>query len=240
MGLIHFSDSFFPLFKKPLEKLVFSFKQSHQSIKHVIEHLGIPHTEVGKISVGNKEVDFFYRPQEEDSIFVELLEKPVDVKKPTFLRPEAYPDIRFIVDECVASLAPQLRMLGWDTLLDQKWDDPLIAQISATEKRIVLTRDRGLLMRKEIVWGRYIRSIDPQEQIREVMQFYGIGKLENALQRCLVCNGILEPVKKEEISQELAPKTRQFYEDFSRCNGCGRIYWEGSHFGKMQEKLSQL
>ena len=240
MGQLQFSDPFRVFFRNLPENLEFPFQESHQTIKHLIELAGVPHTEVGRISLMGAEVDFNYRPLQGDSLQVDILEGPVDVTKTTKLRPEAFLDIRFIVDECVASLAPQLRMLGWDTLLDRKWHDPEIARISAEEKRIVLTRDRGLLMRKEVVWGRFIRSTDPEEQLSEVMQFFAIGKLENALKRCLVCNGILEPVDKKEIEHLLGPKTKQFFHDFSRCSNCGKIYWEGSHFSRMQEKLSQL
>jgi hypothetical protein len=131
-------------------------------------------------------------------------------------------------------------MLGCDVVADRSLNDQDIAEVSAREQRVVLTRDRGLLMRKEVVWGRFVRGKNPQEQLREVIQFFNIRPLENAMQRCLVCNGRLEAVAKEDILHLIEPKTVHFYNEFSQCVQCRKVYWEGSHFDKMKQSLEEL
>lgn len=185
-------------------------------------------------------MDFSYRPCAGDRIFVQSFQGPVDVSEPTFLRPEAFPRNRFIVDECVANLASKLRMLGCDAIADRRWSDLEIARISAAEKRVVLTRDRGLLKRKEVIWGRFIRSTDPRTQIREVIHSFAVDSGPFVFSRCLSCNGELKEVSKADILDRLEPKTILYFDDFSQCSQCKKIYWEGCHYEKMQADLSEL
>lgn len=240
MVSIEFCDAFKELFKKTPDSLIFRFEPDHRSIKNLIEHVGIPHSEIGSIHVNGLEVPFSYRPVAEDCIYIRLLDGPVDVSQPTLLRPLAYKPNRYIVDECVASLAPKLRMLGCDVVSDRNLDDQDIAEISSHDQRIVLTRDRGLLMRKEVVWGHYVRAQNPLEQIKEIIHKFAVFPLDNALQRCLVCNGPLVSVAKAEILHLLEPKTQQYFDDFSQCSQCHKVYWEGSHFDKMRKTLEDL
>jgi uncharacterized protein with PIN domain len=237
---IQFSPEFRKILKRPSADLLVEFRPDHNSIKHWIEFFSVPHTEVGAVWVQEKEVDFSYQPKAGDRIEVHSLLGPVDVTKPSRLRPEPFRAQHFIVDECVANLAPKLRMLGCDAIADRRWDDKQIAEISAQEKRILLTRDRGLLKRKEAVWGYFLRSTDPKEQIREVIQFFGLSTDLKAFSRCMACNGILQEIEKSAILDQLEPKTRLYFKDFSQCSSCGKIYWEGCHFEKMQKTLLEM
>ncbi len=65
-------------------------------------------------------------------------------------------------------------MLGFDTLYRNDYQDDTLAQTAAGEQRILLTRDRQLLMRKAVAYGYCIRSLEPGEQIGEVIRRYGI------------------------------------------------------------------
>lgn len=239
-SIVEFADCLLPILKKPIEAQVFEFKPDHNSVKHWIEYFSVPHSEVGSIQVRGVEVDFSYRPQAGDRIFVQALKGPVDVSRPTLLRPEAFLKNHFIVDECVANLASKLRMLGCNAIADRRWTDLQIAQISAAEKRVILTRDRGLLKRKEVVWGRFIRSTDPREQIKEVIHFFALENQPQAFTRCMACNGELKSVSKAEILDRLEPKTILYFDQFSQCSNCEKIYWEGCHYEKMQADLKEL
>ena len=95
-------------------------------------------------------------------------------------------------------------------------------------------------MRKEVEWGRFIRAKNPLDQIREVIHFFGLNLQEKALQRCLECNGILHEVPKAQVAPMLAPKTLIYDENFSQCDRCGKVYWEGSHYSKMVESFDKL
>ncbi len=237
---IEYSEKFLAILKKPVEKRIFEFRPDHNSVKHWIEFFSVPHSEVGRIQVRGLDVDFSYRPENGDRIQVQPLEGPINVAIPTKLRPQAFRQKHFIVDECVANLASKLRMLGCDAITNRQWSDLEIAQISAAEKRILLTRDRGLLKRKEVAWGRFIRSTDPKEQLKEVIRFFGLENEQKAFTRCLACNGELVEVSKAEILHRLEPKTILYFNQFSQCSNCKKIYWEGCHFEKMQASLRKL
>ncbi len=210
------------------------------SVKDVVEALGPPHTEVGSIRVQGREVGFSHLLQPGEVVDVHALEPPVDPTQPTRLRPQPYPGNRFVVDVNVGKLARLLRLLGYDASYDPAWRDRTIAAISAQEKRIVLTRDRRLLKRSQVVWGRLIRTNDPKAQLREVVWFYGLTPPYPAFSRCLRCNVPLERVDKAEVLHRLEPKTRKYFHIFSRCPACDRIYWAGSHHDRMQEWLGVL
>jgi len=240
MARIQYSEKLRDLFRKSQEQLRFDFIPDHNSVKHWIEFFHVPHTEVGGVFVDGRSVDFSYKPQPADEIFVEALLGPVDVTKPTNLRALPYPAYRFIVDECVKNLAAKLRMIGCDVVSESRFNDRQIVEISAVEKRVILTRDRGLLKRKDAVWGRLIRNTDSEEQFKEVIHFFGLSQLPQALTTCLVCNGKITSVRKDEVLHLIGPKTRLYYDEFSRCDQCGKIYWEGSHYTKMKENLKEL
>ena len=206
------------------------------SIKDIVEAHGIPHTEVGSIWVDSSEVGFEHIPASGEKIRVNPVQPPVDVSKPTRLRPVPYPEARFVVDVNAGKLAVLLRMLGRDTLWSNSYKDWEVAALASDEQRIVLSRDRGLLKRKEIVHGRLIRSQDPDDQLLEVVRLFGLDQTGN-FSRCLKCNHLLEPVPKSLILHRLKPKTRKYYHYFEICPGCDRIYWQGSHWEKMQERV---
>ncbi|EFI33559.1 protein of unknown function DUF82 [Desulfonatronospira thiodismutans ASO3-1] len=218
--------------KYPLEYVL----QRRASIKDIIEALGVPHTEVGEIIADEREAGFDHIPSPGEKIVVRSVEAPVDVASSTRLRPEAWPETRFIADVNVGKLAMLLRMLGQDTLWDNSYSDRQVAVLAARERRIVLSRDRGLLKRKEIMHGRLIRACNPDDQLREVARIYGLD-LTCSFSRCLRCNQVLEPVPKSEIIQRLKPRTRKYFDYFEICPGCERIYWRGSHWEKMCSRI---
>jgi hypothetical protein len=92
------------------------------------------------------------------------------------------------------------------------------------------------LKRKQIEFGRLVRSEDPDRQLKEVVDFFGI-RPGPFFTRCLRCNTRLVPVEKSRIEHRLLPKTRKYFHEFFLCPGCGRIYWSGSHMDKMRDRL---
>ncbi len=79
----------------------------------------------------------------------------------------------------------------------------------------------------------YVRETDPERQVVEVLRRFDLIGALAPFRRCLRCNGLLAPVRKEEVADRLPPKTRQYYDEFQRCQACGRIYWPGSHYQRM-------
>nr|HPI98775.1 Mut7-C RNAse domain-containing protein [Synergistales bacterium] len=128
-------------------------------VKDVIESMGVPHTEIGTIMAEGKERDFGFLPEEGISVHVFPITPPLDITNPTLLRPEPFTKIHFVADVNVGKLARLLRIAGFDTAYNNSWNDSTIASLADGEKRVVLTKDRNLLKRKVISYGRLIRSI---------------------------------------------------------------------------------
>ena len=214
-------------------------------VKDVIEALGVPHTEVGRIAVSGadgadgRDVDFGHILGPGQEVDVWPVAPPLDVTRPSLLRPEPLDGVRFLVDATCGKLARLLRLLGLDAAYDRAWDDQEVAQIADKERRIVLSMDRALLKRSAVAFGRLVRAHDPQEQLAEVLRHFGVRGPWAAFSRCLECNAPLAPVPKAAILHRLQPLTKKYFDTFFRCPACDRIYWPGSHHDRMQEWLAR-
>lgn len=208
------------------------------SIKDSIEALGVPHTEVDLILVNKKSVDFDYHLQNGDQFSIYPVFNDVNISNKVRLRDKPVP--RFIVDVNLGKLVKHLRMCSFDAIYSNSYTDHDIAQLAYTENRIVLTRDRRLLKQKIITHGYWLRSTDPIKQIYEVISRFNLVPMIKPFNRCLECNNLITPVNKEEILDQLEPKTIQYFDEFYRCKGCKRIYWKGSHFEQMSKFLDKI
>lgn len=209
------------------------------SIKDIIESMGIPHTEIGTIRCGQEEVNFGFIPETSMTITLFEIPPPFDVTCPTCLRPDPLKEIRFIADLNVSKIATLLRMSGIDTQISADLSDNEIASIAHESKRIVLSKDLGLLKHRKITFGRYVRAIDPEDQLKEIINFFNLTPHLDPFSRCLRCNTLLTPVEKKDILSRLQPKTRLYFNRFKICTRCNRIYWKGSHHEGMVKKMRQ-
>ncbi len=203
------------------------------SIKDMIEALGVPHTEVDLLLVNGESAGFDYVVQDGDRVSVYPPFSALDVSSLTRVRPEPPPEPRFVLDVHLGKLATYLRLLGFDALFPEDYDDANLARISAEEGRIMLTRDRGLLKRNTVTHGYCLRSTNSRQQLLEVLRRYSLTGAIRPFTRCLRCNGRLEPVARAEIADQLEPGTREHYNDFRRCQACGQVYWQGAHFTRL-------
>ena len=206
------------------------------SIKDIIESLGIPHPVIGSLTVNGHEVGFEYILLDNDTVEVTPLSPPVNPFTPTILKPKALSEFAFVVDVNAGRLALLLRMLGFDTVYRNDIRNGRLAEISQSQNRILLTRDRTLLKRKVIMHGYLLKEQDPNMQLIEVLRLYDLGSRTKPLSRCIPCNGLLVPVNKEIIMDRLKPLTRKYYHSFHICEDCKKIYWPGSH----QEKINRF
>ena len=210
------------------------------TVKHAIEALGVPHTEVELILANSESVDFSYVVQEGDRISVYPVFESLDVTPVLKVRVEPLRRTRFIADAQLGGLAKYLRMLGFDTLYENGYRDAQVARISVDEQRIVLTRDRALLMHKLISHGCHVRGTRPRQQLEEVVSRLDLYRAIKPFSRCLRCNRKLEPVATEAICDRLPPGSASFYCRFWICDKCDRIYWEGSHWRRMEQVIGDL
>ncbi len=214
--------------------------RSHQTVKDVLEAMGIPHTEVDLILVNGSPQRFSYRPSAGDRIAAYPMFEALDVGSTARLRPVPLRDPRFVVDVNLGRLARLLRVLGFDVWWSSDADDATLADVSLGQQRILLTRDRGLLKRRAITHGLFVHSQQPEEQVVEVIRRLDLGQRVAPFTRCLRCNGTLAVVSKDEVIDQLEPLTRQYYKEFSRCSECGRIYWAGSHHARLVGLVERL
>jgi uncharacterized protein with PIN domain len=202
--------------------------RGRQSVKHLAESLGVPHPEIGHVQVNGQAGTLSTITQDGDRVELHPLPDGCTVEP------------RFVLDNHLGRLAAYLRMLGFDCLYQNYFDDPEMAEIAQQEERILLTRDRRLLMRKAVTHGYCVRSLDSLEQLSEVMQRFDLKGQIRPFHRCLRCNHPLQIVAKEAVLDRLEPLTRLYFDEFQICPACKQIYWKGSHFERMQSLVEQV
>jgi hypothetical protein len=208
------------------------------SVKDMIEAAGVPHPEVDLILVNGASADFSYIVRDCDRIAVYPAFHSIMVGSLLQLRPQ--PErFCFVLDTHLGVLAGYLRMLGFDAFYRNDYNDEELAGIASRENRLLLTRDGELLKRREVLYGYFVRQTAPRQQLQEVVQRYSLGPLVKPFLRCIRCNGLLRKIRKESVRDRLPERTATYFEAFTICDSCGRIYWEGSHFQRMKRFLAE-
>jgi len=202
--------------------------RGNPTAKHLIEALGVPHVEVGQVTVNGTPAGTGHRVQAGER---------VEVRPPLPGRPV---EARFLLDNHLGRLAVYLRMLGFDSLYRCDYQDVELSEIAAKEERILLTRDRRLLMRKVVKYGYCPRSLEPEVQLKEVVHRFDLFSLILPFQRCLRCNGMLQPVSKQQVLARLEPLTKKYFDTFAICPACDQVYWPGSHSSHMTDLIQRL
>ncbi len=212
-----------------------------QTVKHLIEALRVPHTEVEAVVINGEPVGFDVIVQANDRVSVYPIFHKIDISPLPQLRPPLPMPPRFILDNHLGKLARLMRLLGFDTLYPREHlDDSELAQIAHDESRVMLTRDRGLLMRNLVTHGYCLRTTDTEAQLTAVLHRFRLHEYIRPWTRCLSCNGRLQTVPKGQIEHRLQPKTRLHYDEFRECQACGQIYWKGSHFHNLQQVVERF
>jgi len=210
------------------------------TLKHRIEAAGVPHPEVALILVDGMPAGFdaMLRGGERVAVYPRFVS--LDTATLPRLRdmPPAPP--RFIADAHLGGLARLLRMAGFDTLYRNDWPDEELAAIAARDGRIVLTRDRELLKRREVAHGAYLRTLKPIDQLRELLARFDLAAAFRPFCRCMACNAPLRPVDKGAVAERLPPSVLVRHQHFTCCDACGRVYWQGSHWRRMRALLQAL
>jgi uncharacterized protein with PIN domain len=219
--------------------IVYPFRE-HPGAKDAVEVMGIPHTEVNAILANGRSVGFNYQLQNLDSIDVYPLFISLPAKPLIRLSPPPPDPATFVLDVHLGKLARRLRLLGFDCLYQNDFADAEIMQLSLEQRRIILTCDRGILKHRQVLNGYLVRSDQIDNQIHEILARFLLRDRIRPWLRCMSCNGLLEKVEKAVIEHRLEPKTRLYYEDFHHCIDCDRLYWQGSHFEKINRWLATL
>jgi uncharacterized protein with PIN domain len=210
------------------------------TVKHMVEALGVPHTEIELVLVDGESVEFGRVLRVGDRVAVYPTFEAFDVAPLVRVRERPLRDTRFLADAHLGGLARLLRLLGFDTLFENAWRDEEIVRRALAEHRIVLTRDRALLMRRDVTHGCFVHAQDSPGQARELVERLDLKRAAHPFTRCLVCNAPLRAIDPGEVPAGVPPAVRARHDRFAACADCGRVYWEGSHWQRMQAKVAAL
>jgi len=199
------------------------------TLKHAIEALGVPHTEVGQVLVDGAPMGLEAMLPGRGHVAVSAVEP---------LLPTA--PLHLLCDAHLGATARLLRMAGFDTAYDNNYADAAIEALALGEDWIVLSRDRELLKRRGIRRGAFIRAREPQAQMREIVTRLRLADVAKPFSRCLECNVLLRMLSPEEASASVPPRVRERQRLFSTCDVCRRIYWPGSHWARMNAVLADM
>lgn len=241
IGYLRILDSlndFLPESKRD-ESIKISF-DLNPSVKDVIEAHGIPHVEIFGTKINGRWEDLSYNLRYNDRILVYPKERISASGESHALKPpDRMPD-RFIADVHLGKLVRLLRLIGIDTEYDKKLKDKAIVKRAEETGRAVLSRDVGLLKHGNLSYGYWLRSTDPDKQILEVLSYFDLAGSLNPFSRCLVCNGPLKFAEPNDVINEVPEGVKSWSEEYRRCQDCEKIYWKGSHFRDLQEKVKSI
>jgi uncharacterized protein with PIN domain len=207
------------------------------SVKDVIEALGVPHPEVDLIVINGTAEDFSCRLRDGDEVAVYPAFQSIDLTGVRRAGADVPHPVRFALDVHLGKLASLLRFAGFDAVVIE--EDRDLANTAAREERVALTRDVGLLKRNAVRYGYWIRHTDPALQLAEVLERFDLADRMESFARCSRRNVVVVPVPAEEVSDRLLPRTRARFRHFHRCPACDRIYWQGSHWDRLQRLLER-
>ena len=204
--------------------------------KDILEARGIPHTAVFKIKVNESPQVLDYNIKNGDIIeaFPYEMVDP-DEFDPVFSSPDS-----FIEDGHLSKLGGYLRLMGLDTLIEKEMTEKEIISFSNKEKRMILTRDLGLLKNGSAEYGYWIRSTNPEQQLLEAFRRFNLKEQIKPFTLCMECNGELNPVDLEEVRNRVPPKVQEWCDEYQQCSKCKKVYWKGSHYDKLKAKVENV
>ncbi|MDI2131605.1 Mut7-C RNAse domain-containing protein [Yinghuangia seranimata] len=194
------------------------------TLGHLVESAGVPLPEVGRLVVDGVEAPVSFRPAGGEDVEVYAVARPQAVPEP---------ELRFLLDVHLGALARRMRLVGLDTAYHNDCDDPVLVEQANAERRVLLTQDRGLLRRRNLWFGAYVRGTRSDAQLDDLLRRFAPSLAPWT--RCTSCNGELRPVPKESVTADVEPGTLAAFESFARCADCSRVYWHGSHGGHLDE-----
>lgn len=203
------------------------------SVKDTIESIGVPHTEIDAILVDGKSVGFAHTLRGGERVSVYPVFERLDISPLTRLRPMPLRKSRFVADVHLGTLARNLRLLGFDTVWRRDLDDATIIDIASAGRRIILTRDKGILKNGRVTHGYWVRATDPEKQLDEVLHALDLGRSIRPYTRCMECNGKLDHIARSEAAGSVPLQVFLAFREFKRCHRCGRTYWRGSHLRRL-------
>ena len=209
-------------------------------LRHLAEGLGVPHTEIELALRNGQSVGLDTLLADGDRVALYPVFEAFDIQPELRLRARPLRAPRFVADAHLGKLARYLRLLGFDTLQENDIGDPALVALAVREGRILLSRDRQLMMNKAVIHGCHLRSGDPREQLAHLLSRLQLCGLIRPFSRCTVCNAAVVPVAKQQVLEQLPESVARLHSAFWCCSGCGRLYWQGSHWQALQRLVDEV
>jgi uncharacterized protein with PIN domain len=210
------------------------------SVKDTIEAIGVPHTEVDLILVDGESVDFARRLHGGERVAVYPVFERFDISPLARLKARPLRETRFVLDVHLGKLARHLRLLGFDALYRNDYDDPTLVSVSVNDKRILLTRDVGLLKNGALTHAYWLREKEPRLQLAEILRVFDLKRALRPFSRCLECNAELADAGKERVIDRVPTRVSDDFDKFAECLACQRVYWRGSHYERMRVLIENV
>jgi hypothetical protein len=227
----------------PIKKRKVEFPHSvavQTSVKDLIESFNIPHTQVQMIMVNGEQQDFSYNIHDNDRVSVYPFFHSFDINSVSKIHHQLPDTIRFLVDQHLGSLARYLRILGIDTAYNEDLSAHELVEKANFEDRILITKNHSILKWNELKFGYFVYADDLASQLKELVLQFKLRDHIFLFSRCLECNTPLNPIEKGQIKHRLPPKVQEKHDSFSHCQHCDKIYWKGTHYQRMQQKIENI
>jgi hypothetical protein len=209
-------------------------------IAEILRCAGIPAGDVDLVLVNGDSVPLSFAPRSGDRLAAYPVFDSFDVSELQRIRDHPLRRPRFVLDVHLGKLARLLRMLGFDAAYNNSATDHYLVESSLKEDRVLLSRDRALVSRKELQRAFHVSSQQPLLQLVEIVRRLDLSGTMAPFSRCLQCNTPLKEVPKEAVAAELPPRVCAAFEDFRRCETCERVYWRGSHHERMERLVLHI
>lgn len=196
------------------------------AIGDALEALGLPHGEIGRVLLDGEAAGLQTLLVRDHDLAVWPAE------------PHPLADPRFICDQHLGKLARLLRYCGLDTLWDPSLHEASLARLASTSGRTVLSRHRALLKRRLVTSSLLVRSDHADRQLAEVLRRFQLAGHVRRPGRCPACNGNLAPLHRDEVSVPIPPRTAAWLDDYWLCDGCGQLFWEGTHVQRLEARVA--
>ncbi|MEA2104936.1 MAG: Mut7-C RNAse domain-containing protein [Candidatus Cloacimonadota bacterium] len=214
--------------------------KTRQSVKDLIESFGVPHTQVDLIIVNRNSVNFSYIVKNDDEISVYPVFETFDIKNATHLQQSPLRKTKFILDGNLHKLVHYMRMLGFDTEFANQVSEEQLIKRAKIEHRIIISRNRKLMKRRELTHGYCLATTDWIKQLGKILSRFHLYEDLKPFSRCFLCNTKLQTIDKEKILNRLPKKVIEQQNEFTICEKCNKIYWKGSHYKKMLKFIEKL
>ncbi len=151
--------------------------------------------------------------------------------------------LRFLVDDMLGKLARWLRILGYDTVYGSEPNDTDLLRVASEEGRVLVTRDKDLHRRaiRQNLGVHFIESVSLSDCLDSLRYRYGINlSLQTIAPRCSLCNGFLNVASRDIIIKTVPARIQRRRLEFWHCPGCGKTYWQGTHWENMGAFLASI